>query len=223
MNAMEIITTTNNQPAAAFTGKLKTEVTGIFKAMGTAGNALLEIAYRLKAIKDGNLTEGTDYKDVYALAAGVFGYKDQTTRKYIQAAQLIVKDGNRYHTTFATIDSETGKVVSDYTIGKLIEFAGLSKSDGAKVIEMKEVTPDSTAREIRDAVKEYTAEHKSSKGRKASKPRAYDITGKGGKLYEDIMAWSMAAYGGIDNDDARECMTILNEAAAIIKERCGIE
>lgn len=223
MNAMEIITTTNNQPAAAFTGKLKTEVTGIFKAMGTAGNALLEIAYRLKAIKDGNLTEGTNYKDVYALAAGVFGYKDQTTRKYIQAAQLIVKDGNKYHTTFATVDSETGKVVSDYTIGKLIEFAGLSKSDGAKVIEMMEVTPDSTTREIRDAVKEYTAEHKSSKGRKASKPRAYDITGKGRKIYEELTTWAAAAYGGIDSDSARECMLAIEEVTAILKERCNIE
>lgn len=222
MNSTEIITTTNMEPAAAFTGKLKAQVTGIFKAMGTAGNSLLEIAYRLKTIKDGNLTEGTPYKDVYDLAAGVFGYKDQTTRKYIQAAQHIVKDGNKYHTTFAIVDSE-GKVVSDYTIGKLIEFAGLSQSDGAKVIAMKEVSPNSTAREIRDAVKKYTAEHKTSKGRKASKPRPYDITGKGRKIYEELVEWSAAAYGGVDSDSARECMMAIEDVTAILKKRCGIE
>lgn len=123
----------------------------IEKLMNGVKKNMVEIAVRLRDIKENKLYEKDGYKDVFDYAVAVLDYKKPTVYKLIQCATKFIEatpDGKGY-ASIITRDDE------DYSVTQLMELNGLEADEAIALDEANKIDPSMTAKEIREVVTEY--------------------------------------------------------------------
>ena len=123
----------------------------IVKLMNGVKKNMVEIAVRLRDIKEHKLYEKDGYKDVFDYASAVLDYKKPTVYKMIQCATKFIEatpDGKGY-ASIITRDNE------DYSVSQLMELNGLEADEAIALDEANKIDPSMTAKEIREVVTEY--------------------------------------------------------------------
>lgn len=131
--------------------KLATHTRAIEKLMNGVKKNMVEIAVRLRDIKENKLYEKDGYKDVFDYATAVLDYKKPTVYKMIQCATKFIEatpDGKGY-VSIITRDDE------DYSVTQLMELNGLEADEAIALDEANKIDPSMTAKEIREVVTEY--------------------------------------------------------------------
>lgn len=135
---------------------LERHTKAIEKLMVGVKKNMVEIAVRLKDIKENALFEKDGYKDVFEYADKVLGYKKNTVYKMVTVAdKFIVKteDGKSYISVIAHKDA-------DYTVSQLIELGTLSREEAIELNTKLKIDPTMSAKDIREVVKEYKEQNK---------------------------------------------------------------
>lgn len=107
----------------------------ISENLRAAARNVIAIGYYLKCIRDGRLYENAGYQSIWEYAKEKFGFSMSTASRYMSRNDKFSKDGNspildeRYH---------------EYNKSQLQEMLSLNEE------QLEQVTPDMTAREIRD-------------------------------------------------------------------------
>ena len=131
--------------------KLASHTKAIEKLMNGVKKNMVEIAVRLRDIKENKLYEKDGYKDVFDYALSVLDYKKPTVYKMIQCATKFIEatpDGKGY-ASIITRDDE------DYSVTQLMELNGLEADEAIALDEANKIDPSMTAKEIREVVTEY--------------------------------------------------------------------
>lgn len=111
---------------------------------------MFEIAVHLTTIRDEKLAETAGYKDVFAYAQHVLGWKKNMVYKMIQVASKYIE-----HNTAGGLSSILAHNDKDYTVSQLIELNPVEVDTARAMNEQGIITPDMTTKAIREAVKEY--------------------------------------------------------------------
>lgn len=131
--------------------KLASHTKAIEKLMNGVKKNMVEIAVRLRDIKENKLYEKDGYKDVFDYAQSVLEYKKGTVYKMIQCASKFIEatpDGKGY-ASIITRDDE------DYSVSQLMELNSLEADEAIALDEANKIDPSMSAKEIREVVTEY--------------------------------------------------------------------
>lgn len=128
--------------------KLNTATNNILKYTDGIKKNLLLIAVELKRIKEDKLYEEDGYTSVSDYASKVLGYTRGNTSKLVNVAERFVEEKQK-NTIFLT---EDGK---DFTVGQLTEMLALPKEEIVEMVKDGELTPNMTAKAIREQVKAH--------------------------------------------------------------------
>lgn len=131
--------------------KLLQHTKAIEKLMIATKKNMFEISARLLIIKTENLYTDDEFKDVFDYAEKLLGWKKNMVYKMIVTAEKFIEqapDGKGYISILAHEDS-------DYTVSKLMELNTLEPATVQELDEKQIISPDMTAREIREVVKAY--------------------------------------------------------------------
>lgn len=131
--------------------KLANHTRAIEKLMNGVKKNMVEIAVRLRDIKENKLYEKDGYKDVFDYAQSVLDYKKATVYKMIQCATKFIEatpDGKGY-ASIITRDNE------DYSVSQLMELNCLEADEAIMLDEANKIDPSMSAKDIREVVAEY--------------------------------------------------------------------
>lgn len=128
--------------------KLNTATNNILKYTDGIKKNLLLIAIELKRIKEDELYVEDGYTSVSDYASKVLGYSRANTSKLVNVAERFVEKQQK-NTIFLT---EDGK---DFTVGQLTEMLALPKDEIVEMVKDGELTPNMTAKAIREQVKAH--------------------------------------------------------------------
>ena len=140
---------------------LQKDIDYIKSRTATAQKCVFEIAHKLQEIADSNDLLDAGYNDIVEFAADQFGYARSTTLNYVAASRKYLekyKDDNGKQflaTTCARIDGDSHKLDTDYKIGQLIALGKTTADDFVTMDSEGTITPDMTAKQIKDAVKTF--------------------------------------------------------------------
>lgn len=132
---------------------LERHTKAIEKLMVGVKKNMVEIAVRLREIKENALFEKDGYKDVFEYADKVLGYKKNTVYKMINVADKFIEktpDGKSYASIIAHEDA-------DYTVSQLIELGSLTREEAVELNTKLKIDPTMSAKDIREVVKEFKA------------------------------------------------------------------
>lgn len=132
---------------------LERHTKAIEKLMVGVKKNMVEIAVRLKDIKENALFEKDGYKDVFEYAEKVLGYKKNTVYKMVTVADKFIEkteDGKSYISIIAHKDA-------DYTVSQLIELGSLTREEAVELNTKLKIDPTMSAKDIREVVKEFKA------------------------------------------------------------------
>lgn len=129
--------------------RFKAAVMAIRKSQAAMRLNQFNIAVKLKEIYENKLYIAGGYKNVYEMAAAEFDYKKASTNNLIRIATLFLESDNegKIRTIFAK-----GEI--DFKYSQLQELLSLDSDKAKSLIEGGKITVDSTAKEIREIVKE---------------------------------------------------------------------
>lgn len=107
----------------------------ISESLGEAVKSVIAIGYHLKYIRDHKLYQEAGYLDIWTYAHGRYGFSKSTTSRYISRNDKFSKGGNSL-----ILDER----YQDYGKAQLQEMLSLDEE------QLTQVTPDMTARQIRE-------------------------------------------------------------------------
>ncbi len=110
----------------------------ISESLGEAVKSVIAIGYHLKYIRDHKLYQEAGYLDIWSYAHGRYGFSKSTTSRYISRNDKFSKGGNSL-----ILDER----YQDYGKAQLQEMLSLDEE------QLEQVTPDMTARQIREMKK----------------------------------------------------------------------
>lgn len=145
---MEEILNTQKTEVQFNNKKLNTATNNILKYTDGIKKNLLLIAVELKRIKEDELYVEDGYTSVSDYASKVLGYSRANTSKLVNVAERFVEKQQK-NTIFLT---EDGK---DFTVGQLTEMLALPKEEIVEMVKDGELTPNMTAKAIREQVKAH--------------------------------------------------------------------
>lgn len=130
--------------------KLVEHTIAIEKLISSTKRNMFEIATRLLVIRNENLFEDDNFKDVFDYASKVLGYKNSMVYKLITTAEKFIEqsEDKRYNSIIA---HET----EDYTVSQLIELNSIEPDEAIKLDEQEVISPNMTTKQIRERVKAY--------------------------------------------------------------------
>lgn len=123
----------------------------IEKLMNGVKKNLVEIAVRLRDIKEKSLYEKDGFTDVFDYAGKILGYKKSMVYKMVNVADKFIAEqpNGKGYASIIVHDTE------DYSVSQLMELGGLTPEEAIELDEANKIDPSMTAKDIREVVKEY--------------------------------------------------------------------
>ena len=123
----------------------------IEKLMNGVKKNMVEIAVRLRDIKEKALYEKDGFSDVFDYADAILGYKKAMVYKMVNVANKFIEElpTGRGYASIIVHDTE------DYSVSQLMELGSLTPEEVIELDEKCKIDPSMTAKDIREVVKEY--------------------------------------------------------------------
>ena len=123
----------------------------IEKLMNGVKKNMVEIAVRLKDIKEKALYEKDGFTDLFDYASKVLGYKKSMVYKMVNVADKFIAEqpNGKGYASIIVHDTE------DYSVSQLMELGSLTAEEAIALDENCKIDPSMTAKDIREVVKEY--------------------------------------------------------------------
>lgn len=120
---------------------------------------MLEVAYRLGEVKQGNWFVADGFKTINEFGTKILGYKSNMISKCVQASKRLENhidaNGNyNVHSIFALYaDDDSDKVISDFGLTQLFELASTPDEEIQKALINGLITHDTTCTKLREFAK----------------------------------------------------------------------
>ena len=120
---------------------------------------MLEVAYRLGEVKEGNWFVADGFKSINEFGTKILGYKSNMVSKCVQASKRLENhvdvDGNyNVHSIFALYaDDDSDKVISDFGLTQLFELASTPDEEIQKGLINGLITHDMSCAKLREFAK----------------------------------------------------------------------
>ena len=123
----------------------------IEKLMNGVKKNMVEIAVRLRDIKEKALFEKDGFVDVFEYADKILGYKKAMVYKMVNVANKFIEElpTGKGYASIIVHDTE------DYSVSQLMELGSLTPEEVIELDEKCKIDPSMTAKDIREVVKEY--------------------------------------------------------------------
>lgn len=123
----------------------------IEKLMTGVKKNMVEIAVRLRDIKEKALFEKDGFADVFEYANKILGYKKAMVYKMVTVANKFIEESpnGKGYASIIVHDTE------DYSVSQLMELGGLTPEEVIELDETCKIDPTMSAKDIREVVKEY--------------------------------------------------------------------
>lgn len=123
----------------------------IEKLMNGVKKNMVEIAVRLRDIKEKALFEKDGFADVFEYASKILGYKKAMVYKMVTVANKFIEESptGKGYASIIVHDTE------DYSVSQLMELGSLTAEEAIALDEANKIDPSMTAKDIREVVKEY--------------------------------------------------------------------
>lgn len=123
----------------------------IEKLMNGVKKNMVEIAVRLRDIKEKALFEKDGFADVFEYADKILGYKKAMVYKMVNVANKFIEElpTGKGYASIIVHDTE------DYSVSQLMELGSLTPEEVIELDESCKIDPSMTAKDIREVVKEY--------------------------------------------------------------------
>lgn len=142
---------TTSAPNAFKDKALARHTVAIEKLMNDVKKNMVEIAVRLKDIKEKALYEKDGFTDLFDYADKVLGYKKSMVYKMVNVADKFIAEqpNGKGYASIIVHDTE------DYSVSQLMELGSLTADEAIALDEANKIDPSMTAKDIREVVKEY--------------------------------------------------------------------
>lgn len=142
---------TTSTPNAFKDKALARHTVAIEKLMNGVKKNMVEIAVRLKDIKEKALYEKDGFTDLFDYASKVLGYKKSMVYKMVNVADKFIAEqpNGKGYASIIVHDTE------DYSVSQLMELGSLTAEEAIELDETCKIDPSMTAKDIREVVKEY--------------------------------------------------------------------
>ena len=120
---------------------------------------MLEVAYRLGEVKEGNWFVADGFKSINEFGTKILGYKSNMVSKCVQASKRLENhvdvDGNyNVHSIFALYaDDDSDRVISDFGLTQLFELASTSDEEIQKGLINGLISHDMSCAKLREFAK----------------------------------------------------------------------
>lgn len=119
---------------------------------------MLEVAYRLGEVKEGNWFVADGFKSINEFGTKILGYKSNMVSKCVQASKRLENhvdvDGNyNVHSVFALYDDDSDRVISDFGLTQLFELASTPDEEIQKALINGLISHDMSCAKLREFAK----------------------------------------------------------------------
>ena len=119
---------------------------------------MLEVAYRLGEVKEGNWFVADGFKSINEFGTKILGYKSNMVSKCVQASKRLENhidaDGNYdVHSVFALYDDDSDRVISDFGLTQLFELASTPDEEIQKALINGLISHDMSCAKLREFAK----------------------------------------------------------------------
>lgn len=119
---------------------------------------MLEVAYRLGEVKEGNWFVADGFKSINEFGTKILGYKSNMVSKCVQASKRLENhigaDGNyNVHSIFALYDDDSDEVISDFGLTQLFELASTPDEEIQKALINGLISHDMSCAKLREFAK----------------------------------------------------------------------
>ena len=142
---------TTNAPRDFKDKALARHTVAIEKLMNGVKKNMVEIAVRLRDIKENALFEKDGFADVFEYADKILGYKKAMVYKMVNVANKFIEaqPNGKGYASIIVHDTE------DYSVSQLMELGSLTADEAIALDEANKIDPSMSAKDIREVVKEY--------------------------------------------------------------------